>query len=355
MSISSLSLANVNRTSILRIQNELPDATKEATTGRLADVGLSLGRLTGSAVSYRAQESSFKSNIESNKLVSTRLQLADDTLTALAKSATEFSSQLINGTATASGIPALVTSAKSSLAQLTGASGLNLQVDGQYVFAGTQSDVQPVQNGSAVLKADFEAYLGTLTAADGSAVTAANVTKAQVEAYFASPGNDADGKPLPSRFDSHFTDAAWDANWSDASGEATARISSSETVKTSVSANAAAFRKLAASYAIVSSLGVETMGEGARQAMVTQAQKQLSAGQSAVTEIKADFGVRQNRITAASTALKQQQDIVAAAYDRLEGVDETEAALLMNSLKTQLDTSYAVTGRIQSLSILNYL
>lgn len=353
MSISTLSLSNVSRASILRIQSELRDATKEATTGRMADVGLGLGRLTGNAVSYRAQESSFKSQLESNKLVSTRIQVADNTLTALNKSAESFSGQLINGTATASGVPALVASAKANLAQLTGGSGLGVQSAGQYLFAGTQSDVQPIQDGSAALKADFEAYLGAI------GKTTATVGKTEIDDYFAPGGKTVtSGTPSVTRtfsFDAHFTDAAWDAGWSNASGDATARISASETVKTSASANDPAFRKLAASYAIIGSLGVETMGEGARQAVVARAQAQLSAGRIAVDDIRADFGVRQNRITAANTALTQQHDIVKAAYDRLEGVDETEAALLMNSLKTQLETSFAVTGRIQGLSILNYL
>lgn len=352
MSISTLSLNAASRASIMRLQTELRDATREATTGRHADVGAALGRFAGNAVTYRAQESSIQGMLDSNKLVTTRLTVADKTLEALAKSGDSFRSGLINGVATESGVSALVTTARNSLAQLTGASGLNLQVDGQYIFAGTQSDVQPMRDGMAEIAADFDSYLASLPAdaTTGSARTRSTVTAAEIEAYFAPlPGSSA------SRFDNVVLDASWTATGKALVDGSTARISSSETIRTSVNANEAAFRQMAVSYAMIASLGVEQMGEGARKAVVTAAQAKLTAGLDAVTDIRADMGARQNRITAANTALTQQQDIVEAAYKRLEGVDETEAALRMNSLKTQLDTSYAVTGRIQSLSILNYL
>ena len=39
----------------------------------------------------------------------------------------------------------------------------------------------------------------------------------------------------------------------------------------------------------------------------------------------------------------------------LEDVDIAEASLRVNALKTQLEAAYTVTGKIQSLSLLNYI
>jgi flagellar hook-associated protein 3 FlgL len=53
--ISSNSTSTTLRISAMKSQAELSRATKEATTGRLADVGLSLGALSGRDVVLRAE------------------------------------------------------------------------------------------------------------------------------------------------------------------------------------------------------------------------------------------------------------------------------------------------------------
>lgn len=365
MSISSLSLANASRASIQRIQSALKDATTEATSLRHADVGRTLGQLTGNAVSYRAQDTSISRLLASNKLVSTRLDLTNDALSSIATNGDGYQAALINGTATGSGVEALVTTAKQGLQQVLGA--LNTSADGQYLFAGTQSDVQPMLDGAAgtdAIKADFDDYLGLIGA------TRATVSADQVSAYVAGTTitADASGTPLATprtfKFDNLFNNASdptlpsagWDANWSDASSTtATARISKSEVIASTVSSNETAIRQTVSAYAMVAALGIESMGSAARAQVLSAAQARLTAGKDGLTKLQADIGVRQTRIEAADAALTTQQDVVQAAFTRLEGVDETEAALRLNNLKTQLDTAYAVTGKLQGLSLLNYL
>jgi flagellar hook-associated protein 3 FlgL len=41
--------------------------------------------------------------------------------------------------------------------------------------------------------------------------------------------------------------------------------------------------------------------------------------------------------------------------DALEGVDPYEASSRLSALMNQIETAYAMTGRIQKLSLLNYL
>ncbi|WP_062014299.1 flagellar hook-associated family protein [Aureimonas sp. AU4] len=359
-SISSLSLGNASRASIQRIQSALKDATTEAGSLRHADVGRTLGQVTGNAVSYRAQDTSISRMLESNKLVTARLELTDDTMESIYKSAESFSGSLITGVATSSGTSTLVANAATNLQQLVGS--LNLNVEGQYYMAGTMSDVMPAKDGSADVKAKFAAFL---TASGASGVD--TVDPAKLSAYFSDTGW-TDGSTVPPtlyRFDDLFdvqTDAsgvesgAWKDNWSNANSDAAqSRISKSETIASSVSANEAAFRKVASAYAMISSLGLETMNEGVRSAVATEATKRLKAGMDEITALRSDVGMRLGRVEAANASLTQQKDVVSAAFQRLEGVDETEAALRLNSLKTQLETAYAVTGKLQGLSLLNYL
>jgi flagellar hook-associated protein 3 FlgL len=354
-SISSLSFGNASRASILRIQNALKDATTEAGSLRHADVGRTLGQLTGNAVSYRTQETSIARMLESNKLVTARLELTDDTMESIYKSAETFSAGLITGAATSSGTAALVQNAASNIQQLVGS--LNLNVEGQYYMAGTMSDVVPAKDGSADIRTKFQAFLSA-----SGATGVENVDPDKLSDYFGAGWSDG---TTTYKFDDLFeleVDAnglesgAWKDNWSNATSDtAQSRISKAETIASSVSANESAFRKVASAYAMISSLGLEKMGEGVRAMVATEATKRLKAGMDEIVALRADVGMRLGRVEASNTALTQQKDVVSAAFQRLEGVDETEAALRLNSLKTQLETAYAVTGKLQGLSLLNYL
>jgi flagellar hook-associated protein 3 FlgL len=50
-----------------------------------------------------------------------------------------------------------------------------------------------------------------------------------------------------------------------------------------------------------------------------------------------------------------QIDILTNHIGTLEGVDPYEASTRLSSLLTQVETAYAMTARIQKLTLLNYL
>ena len=50
-----------------------------------------------------------------------------------------------------------------------------------------------------------------------------------------------------------------------------------------------------------------------------------------------------------------QSDIMTNHVDALEGVDPYEASTRLSALMTQIETAYAMTARIQKLTLLNYL
>ena len=59
--------------SMFKTQAKLAEAQKEVTTGRLADVGASLGYKTGQTLSLRQDHARLKTIIDTNSVVSTRL------------------------------------------------------------------------------------------------------------------------------------------------------------------------------------------------------------------------------------------------------------------------------------------
>ena len=57
----------------------------------------------------------------------------------------------------------------------------------------------------------------------------------------------------------------------------------------------------------------------------------------------------------ASEEMEREKRDFTSAISRLEGVDAYETATRINVLMVQLETSYAVTGRINRLSLLSYI
>ncbi|MBB3935558.1 flagellar hook-associated family protein [Aureimonas phyllosphaerae] len=358
MTISSLSFNAATRATILRLQSELKDATTELSSGRHADIGMTLGRLTGDAVQYHSQETSIVKMLESNNLVTSRLELMDDTLDDLRSSAESVSSNLMtvvaNG-ANADAVAGSMIAAKGALGSLIGS--LNVNITGQYLFAGAQTDQLPMTDASNVVATQFQAFL----AAAGK--TPETVTKDELTRYFSKDGFTATGGQIY-RFDDMFADnlpptappqPSWN-DWSTASDTpVVSRISKTETIESSLSTSDSAIRKITAAYALIGSVGLDKMGADARTAVASAAYERVGDGMKGLTALQTQIGGRLNRVEIANTALNTQKALVQNAIDRLEGVDTAEAGLRVSALETQLQASFTVTGRLKNLSLLNYL
>ncbi|WP_279483913.1 flagellar hook-associated family protein [Aureimonas sp. SK2] len=356
MSISSLSFNASTRATIMRLQNELKDATTEQGTGRFADVGATLGRLSGEAVQYHSQESTIKRMQDSNKLVTNRLEVMDDVLTNLRDTAGSLSSSLTTLTSAINNqvaVKAVQDTARSGLESMIG--GLNINATGQFLFAGAQTDLTPMKDGSRKVVDAFNSFLSALSTKYSTTVTAATVKAEDLEKYFSVDGWSASPGSTKFKFDDDF-DAIWSPHWS--TGSTTpivSRISKNETIESSLSTNDAAFRKLAAAYSLINSVGIETMGDQARATVAKAAVTRLSAGTDGVTALQAQVGTRLNRVQLADESLGSQMVLVQASIERLEGVDTLEAIQRITSLETQLQASYTVTGRLKGLSLMDYI
>ena len=93
--ISTSALSAATRSSLMKLQTKLADAQKEVTTGRLADVGLSLGFKAGQTVSLRQEHARLQSITETNGLVASRLDASQAALKSLAETRKSFLSQLL--------------------------------------------------------------------------------------------------------------------------------------------------------------------------------------------------------------------------------------------------------------------
>jgi flagellar hook-associated protein 3 FlgL len=342
--VSTLMLSSSLRSSITNNQSALTKASKEATTGRFADVGLELGTGTGRDVALRADFNFADQLVDTNELVAGRLDVTQNRITQLGTTASEFLKNLIAARDADSGAKIIMPSASANLQDLIGA--LNVSYNGSYLFGGINTQTVPVANyvaGSTSknqVDADFLATFGFSQSAAG----VSTITPAQMQNF------------LGNTLDPEFASPAWNTNWSSATDQTlSSRISTTEVVDSSVSANQPGFRKLAEAYAMLTDLGNTSLSKDTFQVVVDKAIGLVSGAINDLAVLGGTVGAIQQRVTGASEKLKIQKDILNNQIVKLEAVDPTEASVRVNTLQTQIKTALALTSQLQQISLINYL
>ncbi|MER8921449.1 flagellar hook-associated family protein [Mesorhizobium sp. M0802] len=342
-SVSSAALSNAARYQQMRMQAELVKATKESTTGTVADVGLALGARTSQAVTFSRDLDRLNVIIDSNSLVTARLSSTQAALGQLSDTA----QNLLTALTAAGNSSSTITqqAGKAAVQQMT--SILNASVNGEYLFAGTNTDVKPIDDftaaGSpamAAFDASFSSYFG-FTQADP---LAANITAAQMDGFITS-------NVVP-----QFMGSGWQANWSNATDQQiVSRISLGETTQTSASANDDSIRKLAMASALITGLLSGNISQAAKTTVVGRAQAMVGEALGGIGQLQAETGLAEKRVSDASDRMKTQVDLFEHHILDLEGVDPAEAATRVADLTQHIETSFALTARLQQMSLLNYL
>ena len=161
---------------------------------------------------------------------------------------------------------------------------------------------------------------------------------------------------LTNYVESQFIGAGWETNWSSASNQKiTSRIALNETAETSLTANETGIRKLAMVAATISDLLSGPLGEEARNVLYDRSLTLVGEAIADIAGAQAEAGIVENRVSDASARISSQVDLFKTLIKDSEGIDPYEAATRVNDLRAQLDASYALTARLQQLSLLNYL
>lgn len=344
-SVSTYAISQAMRQSLLRAQSELTKANKEATTWRVADVGLALGARTGQSVSFSRDLERLRNIVDTNSLVAERLSSTQSALNGIVGFAQSFQSTLF--TAESGGVtPTLMrTTAQGVLQSLT--STLNSSFNGEQLFAGINTDVKPINDFDAagsLNKAAFDAGFLSYFGFAQSDPAAANITAAQMDDF------------ITTVVEPQFLGTGWQTNWSNATDEGiTSRIALNETVETSVSANETAFRKLAMAAATIAGMGDAALNDAAWGAMVSRAVGLVGEATVGLANLTAKTGIAENRVQNASDRISMQADLFELSVKDMEGVDPYEASTRVDALLQQIETSYALTARIQELSLVKFL
>lgn len=343
--ISSLNLWNAPRTGVSRLQTDLASATREISTGRLADVGATLGGGVAGAFGLRGQSAVLAALTQSNTAASLRLAATQSALQEIQSAAEATLNELTALPADQRGKTAEA-SARGRLAALAGA--LNTSAGGQFVFGGTKSGTAPLTP-----------YEGSPTSAGKAAVD-----DAFTRFFGFAPGDPAAAGITPSQIGGfidgllagRFTEVNWSRTWSEASSRTIdSRISLTETITTSVSANAEPFRKLGMAYVIASGLGVSGLSQEAQQAATDRVMDLLGQAGKGLTTMRADLGRAQSQITEANTRMAKQTALLTRQIRDLESVDPAEAKSRVDAITTQMQMSYGLTAQLRSLSLINFI
>ncbi|MCH4543030.1 MULTISPECIES: flagellar hook-associated family protein [Brucella/Ochrobactrum group] len=343
-SISTYGATSALRALVAKNKAEMLKAQQEATTGTVFDVGLSLGSKSGQTVSLRKEYDRLSVLTDMNKLVQQRMNATQTAAGTIIENTQNFLGDLTGANNTAESAATIAKSAKSILNSVTGL--LNTSFNGEYIFAGVNTDVKPVADytegstAQTAVRQAFQDHFGF--AIDDPQV--ANITGDEMKAF------------LEGDFADQFNDANWAANWSDASDTVIkSRISPTETADTSISANADGFRKTIMSAVMVAEFATIGLNSSAFEALTHQAMQTTTTAITETTSEQTTLGLAQSRTEAATTRIAAQQKILNQSVLNLEEVDPYEAATRVNALKTQIETSYSLTVQLQNMSLLNYL
>lgn len=343
-SISSYALTASPRLAVAQAQAALSRAQVELSSGRLADIGLGLGGGTGNYVSLDAQQSRLQAIKDTNGKTSATLTTAYSSLDALRTDATSFAASLIEATSSGTVPSTLVTTASTNLASLTAT--LNSTVAGQAIFAGINSAVQPLTTyaagspAKAAVDASFSSAFGTT---QGSA-SASSITGPQMQSY------------LDGSFAGLFSAASYEGTWSSASDTVpNSQISTTESVDTSVSANALPFRQLAQAYTMLKEFGGTNFSSDAGQAVLASATALVSAAATGLTSAQTGIGLSQSALSNADDRMTSQIDYLSTQSGDLVNVDPSVLSTQISGLQTQIQASYEITSQLQQLSLVNYL
>jgi flagellar hook-associated protein 3 FlgL len=344
--ISTKGLNDANRLTVDQLQQRLLVAQQEVSSGRLADVGQSLGARTSQTVSFRQELATLNTTIDTNASVTGRLDVTQTSLKDISDTAQTFLGTLIGSQDAQTGAAVAQNEAKANLVSLT--STLNSTFGGSYLFGGENVDAAPITD-----------YYGSPTPANRQAVTnafqaqfgfppsdpqVANITPAQMQNF------------IDTSYSALFEEPQWSANWSVASNQnVQSRISPSEVVETSTNANADGFRKLAKAYTMMADLGVQNMSSETFKVVANSAITFVGEATQDLAVDQGRLGTSEARVANANTKMNAQVNVLTTQVNNLEAVDPFDAATRVNALLTQIQTAFSLTARVQQLSIVNFL
>lgn len=340
---TTLSLNSAMKSSIRQLQVDLQNAQTELSTGRHSDVGLVLGSATGRNIDWRNEVANLQAALQRNGLLASRANVTQASLEGIKQQADKLQESIMGARSALNG---------GSLARTAGEHALKGVLDtlstsyaGQFIFSGRSPDAAPLSGYDGLdPQAAFDAAFLAEFGFSKTSPLAANITPSQMQTF------------LSGRFEDLFKDPNWSADWSTADTEnQRARIDGKILIEADANTNEMAFRNIIKAAVASYELGGTVIGQGTLQVVADSVMQNVGQGVKALGDIQARVGFSEQAIQQADARMTAKKSVLELSIGRTEGVSEYEAATRLNTLMTQLESSYAVTSKISKLSLLNYL
>lgn len=331
------------RSSIRQLQVDLQRAQTEMSTGRHSDAGLVLGASVGRNLDWRSEIERLQTSLKRNAIQADRASVSQAGLEAVKGQADYLMKTLIGARSAQNGGELAKTAGSNSLKGVMDA--LSTSYAGEFVYSGQTPDSPPIANyeGGAPQSAFDTAFFDEF-GFDKTDPFAATITPSQMQTF------------LQGRFEDLFKDPDWQANWSTSSSEnQLARIDARTQVDADANANEDAFRQVLKASVAAYELGGTAIGQGTFQVVVDAAAAGLAEGLKGLGDIQSRIGFSEQAIDQANARMTAKKSLLESSVTESEGVSEFDAATRINTLMTQLEASYSVTGRISKLSLLNFI
>jgi len=346
MRISSSVPSEALRQAVSALTRAHDVANREMASGLKADLGVALGEDYGRLAGDKARLAALDALDATDALAASRLTAAQSSLEQMKKGADSLRGALLAARASPQQRAGLVETARAVLAQTV--SALNADSSGVALFGGQRLD--------APIVAAYDATRATGPAAAIAAAFQSAFGVTQDDAGLAAiPAADMKSF-LDGAFHAAFAPAGWSATWSRATDATmTTTLAPGETTATSASANEAGFRALIEAATMVADLGAGHLNESAFGALVDTAISVASTATDGLSATQTRLGASQQRIADAQSAMQATRQRLTGDIDAAQGVDPYDAATRVNDLGARLEQAYALTTRLNRLSLLNYL
>jgi flagellar hook-associated protein 3 FlgL len=331
---------------LARLQSELALRQKELSTGRKADVGLDAGSEIRRNISLKSSLSEIEAFQSLNGVVAARLGGAQSALGSIAKAAGDFLSDGIPARDAPNARFLMGQSASTALADMN--RSLNTQIGGFPVFGGQSLDTTPMKDFSgaegaparAAIDAAFQGQFGFLP----NDAQAANLSAADMKAFF-------DGG-----FSALYDGTNWETLWSNASASPMrAEISPGVAAETSATTHLQGIKDLAKGYIALSYFKDTAVTDVAFKGLIDASLNSAGTARSGLTSAQANLGLAEERISNANARLGEMETVFSRSLSDLEATDPFDVAARINTLLTGIEATYAMTARLQRLSLVNFL
>ena len=331
---------------LARLQTELALRQKELSTGRKVDVGLEAGSEIRRNFSLKSSIAEIESLQRQNGVAASRLGGAQSALGAIAEATDKFVSDGIAARDAPNARRLMGQAASNSLADMNLL--LNTRIGGFPVFGGQSLDANPMKAFDSIegapakdaINAAFQSAFGFLP--DDS--QAATLNAADMKAFFEGP------------FVELFDGLNWETLWSNASASPMrAEILPKVTAETGSTTHLQSLKNLTAGYVALAYFEDKPVTDAAFKGLIDSSLGLTSAARGELTSAQANLGLAEARVSDANTRLGEMETVFSRSLNDLEATDPFDVAARINTLLTGIEASYAMTARLQRLSLVNFL